>query len=238
MLAQIVQNDERHLLTVRELTQVCESLGRWRDLFGLPAAPCRAEQEPEEKVKLYRAAARRWMKQFSNVQNAVGAYEALLEVDPNDAEAHGKLKELYLKRRSWPQLYALYQRQVQGAAGHAKVELLVEMAKLAAERLDRGGDAIVLYKQLLVLEPGTPGILDALEKQAEREKDFATVAEVLERRVDASGDDSARLVALQKLGTVYAERVRDPGATARHGDVSWLSRPVTPRRCAFCANPT
>ena len=41
--------------------------------------------EPDEKAELYRAAARRWLEQFSNVQNAVEAYEELLEVDADDA---------------------------------------------------------------------------------------------------------------------------------------------------------
>ena len=149
------------------------------------------------------------------MQNAVTAYEALLEVDGTDEEAQTKLKELYLKRRSWPQLFALYERQLPATEGPAKIELLAEMAKLAAERLDRGASAIALQKQILELDPQAPGVLDALEKQAEREKDFGTVAEVLERRIDAATDDPARLLSLQKLGAVYAERLKDPAAAAR-----------------------
>ena len=58
-------------------------------------------------------------------------------------------------------------------------------------------------------------MLDALEKQAERDKDFATVAEVLERRVELRRTTPARLASLQKLGAVYAERLKDPAAAAR-----------------------
>ncbi|HVY44578.1 MAG TPA: tetratricopeptide repeat protein, partial [Minicystis sp.] len=170
---------------------------------------------PVEKVNLYRAVARRWVEQFSNVQNAVNAYEALLEASPDDEEASLRLKELYLKRRSWPQLFALYERQAKTLEGPAKIELLTEMAKLAAERLDKGPAAILLMKQILEIDPAAPGILDALEKQAEREKDFETVAEVLERRVELAHDDAGRLNALQKLGAVYAERLRDAPAAAR-----------------------
>ncbi len=90
------------------------------------------------------------------------------------------------------------------------------MAKLAAERLDqRRGRDRAAEADPRGRSAARPGVLDALEKQAEREKDFGTVAEVLERRVDAAPDDSARLVALQKLGAVYAERLKDPAAAAR-----------------------
>jgi tetratricopeptide (TPR) repeat protein len=215
VLTQIVQLEDHDVEAVRELTRVYEALGRWRDLLQYQQRLAELSTDAAEKIALYRAAARRWVEQFSNVQNAVSAYEALLEVDATDDEAQSKLKELYLKRRSWPQLFALYERQLPSQSGAAKIELLGEMAKLAAERLDRGAAAIALQKQILELDPQAAGVLDALEKQAEREKDFGTVAEVLERRIDAATDDPARLLSLQKLGAVYAERLKDPAAAAR-----------------------
>jgi golgin subfamily B member 1 len=219
VLTQIVQLDEHDVDAVRELTRVYEALGRWRDLLQYQQRLAELSSDKEEKTSLYRAAARRWVEQFSNVQNAVASYEALLEVDGADEEAQSKLKELYLKRRSWPQLYALYERQLASMPAEgdvaAKIELLTEMSKLAAERLDKGAAAIALQKQILELDPQAAGVLDALEKQAEREKDFVTVAEVLERRIDAAPDDAARLGSLQKLGAVYAERLKDPAAAAR-----------------------
>ena len=219
VLTQIVQLEDHDIDAVRELTRVYESLGRWRDLLQYQQRLAELSTDPEEKASLYRATARRWVEQFSNVQNAVAAYEALLEVDQADEEAQTKLKELYLKRRSWPQLYALYERQLAALADDAdpaaKIELLSEMAKLAAERLDKGAEAIALQKQILEIDPAAAGVLDALEKQAEREKDFATVADVLERRIEGADDDAARLVSLQKLGAVYADRLKDPAAAAR-----------------------
>ncbi len=215
VLTQIAQLDDQDVDAVRELTRVYEALGRWRDLLQYQQRLAELSTDKDEKASLYRAAARRWVEQFSNVQNAVSAYEALLEVDHSDAEAQSKLKELYLKRRSWPQLYALYEKQLPAAEGAAKIELLSEMAKLAAERLDKGAEAIALQKQILEIDQHAPGVLDALEKQAEREKDFGTVAEVLERRIDGAADDAARLVSLQKLGAVYAEKLKDPAAAAR-----------------------
>ena len=86
----------------------------------------------------------------------------------------------------------------------------MEMAKLAAERLDLGAQAVALYKRVLDEEPSSTAALDALEKQAERDKDFATVAEVLERRTALAPDAAARLAILLKLGGIYSDRVRDP----------------------------
>jgi tetratricopeptide (TPR) repeat protein len=215
VLSQIIALDPSDAGAVRELARVYESLGRWRDL--LTTQMRLAELEPDQGVKaeLYRAAGRRWLEQFSNVQNAVEAYEKLREAKPDDREAVEKLKELYGKRRAYRQLYDLYEAEAKRVSGAERRALWAEMAKLASDRLDRGADATRLYKMILAEDPDDTAALDALEKQAERDKDYATVAEALERRVELADDPQARLVILQKLGTVYSDRLQDHAGALR-----------------------
>ncbi|MBX3224301.1 MAG: hypothetical protein KF795_27550 [Labilithrix sp.] len=215
VLSQIIALDAADADAVRELARVYEALGRWRDL--LTTQMRLAELEPDQAVKaeLYRAAGRRWLEQFSNVQNAVEAFEKLREAAPDDREAVEKLKELYGKRRAYRQLYELYDAESKRASGAERRELWVEMARMASDRLDRGADATRLYKLILADDPDDAAALDALEKQAERDKDFATVAEVLERRVQIADDPQARLGLLQKLGSVYSDRLQDHAGALR-----------------------
>ncbi|HEU4410540.1 MAG TPA: tetratricopeptide repeat protein [Polyangiaceae bacterium] len=223
-LTQIAQLDEADAGAVRDLVRLLESLSRWRDLLIYQQRLADLTEDPAEKVALYRASARRWLEQFSNVPNAIDAYEAVLRVEPGDQEARAKLRELYTKRRAWAQLFALSERELEGKQGAERVQLLVEMARLAAERLDRGSDAIKLYKEALAGDVEAPGVLDALEKQAERERDFRTVAEVLEMRVEAAADVPTRLTMLQRLGSVYSDRLADhEGATRAWRRVLMLS---------------
>jgi golgin subfamily B member 1 len=211
VLTQIVQLDPTDLASVRELARVYDSLQRWRDLLTMQARQAELEVEPGVKAELWRAIARRWLDQFSNVQNAVEAYEKLLAVEPRDREAIDRLKELYAKRRSYKPLFDLLSQEADVAPeGAERRALWMDMAKLAAERLDLGSQAVTLYKRVLGEEPSSSAALDALEKHAERDKDFATVAEVLERRAELAPDAAARLAILLKLGSIYSDRVRDP----------------------------
>src|SRR5882724_6007157 len=219
VLNQIVQLDdkldEHDADEMRELVSLYEKLGRHRDLITHQLKLAEITPDIEEKKELYRAAARRWLEQFSNAQNATEAYAALLKIAPKDAEAHERLEDLYRKRRAWDKLFELYSADLEGAEGGARLSLLKELAQLAAERLNRGADAVALYKQILEIDPTRAEVLDALEKYAERAKDWPTLAEVLERRVASLDDDAARLAALQKLGTVYAEHIADHQKAAR-----------------------
>ena len=219
VLNQIVQLDdkldEHDADEMRELVGLYDKLGRHRDLITHQLKLAEITPDIEEKKELYRAAARRWLEQFSNAQNATDAYAALLKIAPKDPEAHERLEDLYRKRRAWDKLFELYSADLEGAEGGAKLSLLKELAQLAAERLNRGAEAVSLYKQILEIDPTRSEVLDALEKYAERAKDWPTLAEVLERRVASLDDDAARLVALQKLGTVYAEHIADHQKAAR-----------------------
>jgi len=212
VLTQIVQLDPDDLPSVRELVRVYEALQRWRDLLTMQVRQAELEPDPGVKAELHRTIARRWLEQFSNVQNAVEAYEKLHAVDPRDREAIDRLKELYVKRRAYRALFDLLSQEADATPpGPARRELWTEMARLAAERLDMGSQAVTLYKRVLDEEPTSSGALDALEKQAERDKDFATVADVLERRASVAPEDATRLSVLQKLGSIYSDRLRDAG---------------------------
>ncbi|HKO52522.1 MAG TPA: tetratricopeptide repeat protein [Polyangiaceae bacterium] len=219
VLNQIVQLDdkldEHDADEMRELVGLYDKLGRHRDLITHQLKLAEITPDIEEKKELYRAAARRWLEQFSNAQNATDAYAALLKIAPTDVEAHERLEDLYRKRRAWDKLFELYSSDLLTAEGGAKLSLLKELAQLAAERLNRGAEAVELYKRILEIDPGRAEVLDALEKYAERAKDWPTLAEVLERRVAALQDDAAKLTALQKLGTVYAEHIADHQQAAR-----------------------
>ncbi|HET9932374.1 MAG TPA: tetratricopeptide repeat protein, partial [Polyangiaceae bacterium] len=218
VLNQIVQLDdkldEHDVLELREIVALYDKLGRHRELITHQIKLAEVTPDVEEKRELYRAAARRWLDQFSNVQNATEAYAKLLAIAPEDREARERLEELYRKRRAWSELFALYSSELERAEGQQRLTLLREMAQLAAERLNRSEEAVRLYKQILEAEPERADVLDALEKHAERNKDFRTLAEALERRVNLVTDDAAKLAALQKLGAIYAEQLADPAAAA------------------------
>ncbi|HEX4337856.1 MAG TPA: tetratricopeptide repeat protein [Polyangiaceae bacterium] len=215
VLNQILQIDDKDVETVREIIGLYDRLGRARDLLSSQQRLAELVADPIEKAELFRLIARRWLEQFSNVQNATQAFESLLKVSPGDVEACSNLAELYKKRRAWPQLYELYESQLTTLSGAPRLALMTEMAQLAAERLNRGDDAARLYREILTDDPKNMSVLDALERHAERSKDWPTLAEALERRVDVLSDDAARLAVLQKLGTVYAEHVGDHQGAVR-----------------------
>jgi tetratricopeptide (TPR) repeat protein len=83
------------------------------------------------------------------------------------------------------------------------------MAQLCAERLGRAQEAMQLYQQIVELDAGQSDVVEALEKQAERAKDWPTLARALERRVAATEGTEGKVAVLQKLAAIYGDQLSD-----------------------------
>ena len=201
--------DEQDIDEVRELVSLYEKLGRHRDLLATQKLLAEIVPELSEKISLYRQVGRRWLEQFSNVQHATQAFASLYALAPQDPEALERLEELYRKRRSWKELFSLYEEQLNSLDGKARVPLLKEMAQLAAERLSRITDALGFYQEILAFDPTRIDVIERMEKHAERSKSWQILAEVLELRLGQMPVDELSLPVLQKLGGIYAEQLAD-----------------------------
>jgi tetratricopeptide (TPR) repeat protein len=201
--------------TLRALAATYEALGRWNDLIQTLTRLAEIVTDKVERVALHTRVANLWIERFANYNQATRPLEQVFELDPDNREALSRLKDIYGKKRAWKQLFDVMRREADLASDPSvRLYNLVELAKLAGERLHKSAEAIQLWREVIAVEPATPGALDALEKLAEREKDFATVAEVLERRVESTADASERVKLLQKLGAIYAEQLEDAARAA------------------------
>lgn len=197
------------LTALRALAQSYEKLGRYTDVIKSLDLQVENVEDKTEKISLLRQISQLWLERFNNVNNATRSLEQIVAIDQNDTEAITQLKELYTRRRAWRPLFEISRREAELLDGTVKRDALVELARLAAERLGANSEAIALWREALAIDAETPGALDSLEKLTERERDWPGLAEVLERRAVDATDSEQRAAVLMKLGAVYSERVDD-----------------------------
>jgi len=196
------------------LTETYESAGRWNDLIGILGKRSDLAESDEEKVSLLNRIATLWVERFNNFNRAVEPLEQILEIDRGNQEAIDTLKGVYEKRRAWRPLLDLLEKEVELLEGEAKRDRLVEMARLAGDRLSDHQRAIELWRAVLEVDPGMEEALPTLEKLTERSKDWDGLAEVIEARLAAAESDDERVQLLTKLGTVCKDRGKDPARAA------------------------
>ncbi|HEV3030520.1 MAG TPA: hypothetical protein VG319_02700, partial [Polyangia bacterium] len=194
-----------------------EAQGRWSDLIGVLGKQAEAAKDGAARVALHRRIATLWADKLGKHGNAVASLEKILEADPRDAETSARLKDLYAKSRAWRPLLDVYRRELPHVAGDARRPRLVEMAKIAGERLNDVREAITLWNQVLAVEPRDPDALTGLATLYERERRWPALVEILERqRQNVEGQAPAELALLERRGMLLYEKL---GATEGAIDV-------------------
>ncbi len=146
---------------------------------------------------------------------ATQAYEQILTLDPDNADAMEALSGLYRDAGRMHDLLALLKRR-QAALPEQPVGplvmLLSEIALLAEEQLDLPGDAVEAYRRRAELLPADRATRDALVRLLGQLGRFSEAAEMLTEQLELAEDPEDRVAIAFRLADLYEERLDDPGA--------------------------
>ena len=197
-----------HPAALAALASRYEAQGRYGDLVQILSRQADAASDPATRVALHRRIASVWADKLGKNQNAVASFEKILEAEPGDTETATRLKELYAKSRSWRPLIEVLRRELPHVDEAGRRARLVEMARLAGERLNDAREAITLYNQVLAIAPQDPEALAGLATLYERERRWPALVEILDRqRANAQENPAAELPLLERRGTLLYERM-------------------------------
>ncbi len=206
-----------HAAALSALANRYETQGRYADLVQILTRQAEVATDGAARVALHRRIAALWADKLGKHQNAVANFEKIFEADPTDSETATRLKDLYAKSRAWRPLIEVIRKQLPHLDAASRRARLVEMARIAGERLNDTREAIALYNQVLAIEERDPDALAGLATLYERERRWPALVEILDRqRLNAEGNVAVELAFLERRGTLLYERL---GATTSAIDV-------------------
>ncbi len=214
----MVVNAYNQILTIQptnfdatdKLAAQYETMKRWPDLIALLRKKASVVESAEDKIALQARVANLFLEKFSNQAEAIKAYEAILELDPDNSEALGFVKQMYEKRRDWEKLIAVNQREIDKLTdADERKARRIEVAKLASEKMKKASVSIELWQKVLADDAENIEALGELEKLYEREKAWSELGAVLERQVAATSDATRKSAIYVKLGLLFTEKVHN-----------------------------
>ncbi|MBX3225575.1 MAG: protein kinase, partial [Labilithrix sp.] len=170
--------------------------------------------QPDHVALMARAA--RWYEQkLGRADMALGAYQQVLAADPANEGAAEGMTGIYRRAQQWPELVSVLMARADVSASAPKArDLRAEAAEILETRLNDMARARDLFMTVLADDPGHGRACDAMARIAERTGDFATLAQILERRAEARrGIEKAE--ALAKVAEVYEDHLNDLGEATR-----------------------
>src|SRR4029079_9157558 len=202
-----------HPAALSALAQRYEAQGRYGDLVQVLTRQADAAPDSASRVALHRRIAALWADKLGKHGNAIASFEKIFEADPTDSETSGRLKDLYTKGRAWRPLIEVYRQELPPLDAATQRARLIEMARVAADRLNDVREAISLYNQVLAVEERDADALTGLATLYDRERRWPALIEVLERqRLNASAQRAGpgELALLERRGELLYNRL---GAT-------------------------
>lgn len=208
------EEDAERVAELREAAAKQEAAKRYNELVRTLVQLAQAVGNPAEKVDIYLRAADLYTTRFANQAEAIKAYEAILEIEPDHAQATDVLRQMYERRRDWEKLLRLQRREAESMADPAqRAAAFVQMAKLATERVKKPDVCIELWSEVLELEPEHPDAIASLAFLYERTKNYEALARILEKQAELTFEVPQKVQILSKLALLYGDRLgSDEGA--------------------------
>jgi serine/threonine protein kinase/lipopolysaccharide biosynthesis regulator YciM len=180
--------DPQNLQALKGLDRILNRSGKYRELLQNLERQVELAATPRQKINLYERMAGLHDEEFLDHERAADCLEAILGFDSANDLALTTLPRHYRALGEWEKLDRLYEKHTSVTSDDARrVELMVQRARVLAENVGSPERATRVYEQVLELQSGHAGALEALARLRE-----------------LSGDANAALSAIEALAAKAA----------------------------------
>jgi tetratricopeptide (TPR) repeat protein len=211
-LQRILDIDPRHQGSLEVLADTYASSKRWNDLLGVYQRlrdAAKGDGDKQAEAEVLRKVAAIWVEKLGNPLRALEPLAELLQLLPGDRGAREMMAKIHEQRRDWRALIALRREELAEREGDEALELRLELARLAEDKLGDRREAIAGWNAVLEHHGEHEKALEALARLYERESRWAEAAEIRHRQVAIADSIGRAVKLLTDIGHIYAERLRN-----------------------------
>ncbi|MBI2393790.1 MAG: tetratricopeptide repeat protein, partial [Deltaproteobacteria bacterium] len=212
----------KHFLELQRWNELLEVYQRKVDLVG----------DPDDKKRVLYQMGAVWERELRDVPKAIETYQRVLELDPADLTALGRLDVLYQASANWTELLGILQRESELCSDPGEtISYQYRIAELYETHLEDVPRAIDLYRDVLNAEPSHQPTLRRLEALKDGQRgtgeealaassvlepiyegsgDWPRLISVLEVQVRYAEDPLSKVELLHRIARLYDERLDDP----------------------------
>lgn len=198
-----------HRPTLERLAAIYERRENWGQLADVLGRKADATDARDEKLALLHRSAELWLNRLQSPEDAIKRFEQILGQDPADARALAALRKIYEQRRAYEPLVQVYLRELDTLpTDEERLRRAREVAEWAQKHLHRPARLIELWNKVLQYDPSDGKALAALASLYEREERYPALTEILQRQIAETADKRARVLAMKKLGQLFADKLQ------------------------------
>jgi len=211
-----VRADDRD--AVHELQRLMGALGDWNGYVETCERELRmGVAEAERRVDLYKEIGRTWRDRLEDPFQAQGAFERVLEEQPEDREALEALRALYRENEAYEPLVGVLERLIVlgGYDDEVLTGLWRELAQIKTTVTPEPKDAIHAWQSVLEYVPEDAEAIEALEALYESESQWQPCVDIIQRKVNLLDNADDKIDALMRAARIQLDNLTDPRAAAQ-----------------------
>ncbi len=177
----VLEVDSEDVAALDKLIELYLRLENWPQLLEIYTKKADVVADPDEKKRLFLEVGAVYERELSEGAKAIDSYQRILEIDPDDLMAIGRLDALYQAAGNWQELRSILEREAELASDPNEViSYRFRIADLFDHKLDDPSRAVEGYQEILAVAPDHQPTLDALEAMIAARKMPVAAALVLE----------------------------------------------------------
>ncbi len=195
----VLELDGEELRALDKLIELHLKLSEWEPLLAVYARKADLVSDPLEKKALLVELGAVHERELGDAAKAIDAYERVLELDPDDLTALGRLDVLYQASGNWKELLSVLEHEAELAGDPTEVlGYRFRVAELWQRRLGDASRAVEGYRELLEVVPDHEPTIAALEEMIRAGAEPVGAAGVLEPVYRAAAEWT-RLIAVHEV---------------------------------------
>jgi tetratricopeptide (TPR) repeat protein len=209
-LEQVLEIDHAEKRAYVALERCYRRLKQWLDLIGAYERHISDAAEPPEKAELFRNVAQIYADEVGDNDQAITAYQNIVDIDETNIEALEQLAKLYEKQGDTAaSIDAMIKVADLTSDGTQRVEMYYRIGKALDEKLGDRVQAQERFEMALDLNPAHLPSLGSLRTIAVDEQDWDRAATYLDQEQQHTEQPRARAKLLVELGKVRDEQLNE-----------------------------
>lgn len=217
----VIECDPENLEALRQLETLQERERAWPELARTLSTLTKVEQDPAARASDLTKLGIMYTDKLDEHDQAIGVWEELLSIDPKHRRAQDALRKLYLeagnlealedfyaRQENWSEFIRVLEREADQRSGDEKNQLILKIARLYTERLDRSDRAIRALEKGLA-EERHESLAEALIDLYEEAGDERRLVEPLQIKLGATQDLDDRFALQQRIAELSVRTAQD-----------------------------
>jgi golgin subfamily B member 1 len=204
-------NVETALPAILALERMLSAGESYAELLKVLRQKVRLVDDPDEKKGILHRMADIEESVLSRIDNAIGIFNEILELDDRDLKALSGLERLYEQKLEWGELIGVLRRRADVVTStDERRSLLFRVAELFEQKIEDIDEAIAAYNQVNMEAGPDSGALSALANLYRQSRRWADLLEVYETEETIVTDVEARVALCYKMGDLLRTHLDDP----------------------------